>query len=156
MKKNIEDTFVMIKPDGVEKNIVPEVIRRLYEEDLIITEMKSMVLSRKQTDEHYSHLKEEKFYPDMKSFMTSGRVVVMIVNGENAISKVRTLMGNTEDAQRGTIRGDYASKITSYKNVIHGSDSIENANVEIARFFGNEELQIKKTKSIFTKVKKSK
>lgn len=136
MESNKEYTYIMLKPDGVEKNILEEVIKRFINEGLEVAELKKMDLTEEVLREHYAHVVDRPFYPPMEKYMLSGPVVAMIVLGLNAVAKTRELIGATKNAEPGTIRGDYADKIMEHKNVIHGSDSIENAKIEIARFFG--------------------
>ena len=131
-----EKTFVMLKPDCIRRRIVGEVIARIEKKGYSITDAKMTVLSDDFINVHYAHIADKPFFPAIKAYMCSGPVLGMVVCGENAIAGVRTLMGATksEDALAGTIRGDYATS-TSF-NVIHGSDSAENAAIEIQRFFG--------------------
>jgi len=135
MEKNIEYTYVMIKPDGVEKNILNDVIKRFKKLNLEVSNIKKMYLNEKILREHYAHVADRDFYPEMEKQMMSGPVIAMIVKGVDAVSKTRELMGPTKNAKSGTIRGDYGDKLISHKNVIHGSDSVENATIEIARFY---------------------
>ncbi len=101
-----------------------------------IDDIKKIMLSEAQLKEHYAHIAHLPFFPEIVDFMTSGPVIAMIVSGENAVAGVRKIMGATkfEDALAGTIRGDYAPN--TQENLIHGSDSVESAQIEIARFFG--------------------
>ena len=135
--ENIEYTYVMLKPDGVRKNILNEVIRRFNNADLEVLHTKRFTLTKEQLREHYAHVVERDFYPDMEKNMLSGSVIAMIVRGNDAVNKVRTLMGptNSKDALPGTIRGDFGNKEICNQNAIHGSDSVENAKIEIARFY---------------------
>ncbi|MDD2391474.1 MAG: nucleoside-diphosphate kinase [Bacilli bacterium] len=135
MEKNIEYTYIMIKPDGVSQNVMEDVIKRFSLNNLEVSHVKQMKLDEKILREHYAHVVERDFYPEMESHMMSGPVIAMIVKGENAIAKTRELMGPTANAQPGTIRGDYRHPSIVHKNVIHGSDSVENAKIEIARFY---------------------
>lgn len=132
-----EYTYVMLKPDGVKKNLLPEVIKRFKEASLIVDNIKEMQLTENIVKEHYAHLLDKPFYPTLEEYMLSGPVIAMIVEGENAVQKVRTLMGttNSKDALPGTIRGDFGDKTCCTYNVIHGSDSVENAIIEINRFY---------------------
>lgn len=130
-------TYIMVKPDGVEAGLVREIAKRIKEAGLEIVEFDVQKLTGEILDEHYAHVKERDFYPEMKAFMLSNFVVPMIVYGEDAVAKMRELMGptNSNEAAPGTIRGDYGDKEVINKNVIHGADSPENAIIEIERFF---------------------
>jgi nucleoside-diphosphate kinase len=126
----------MLKPDCVKRGLMGEVISRIEKKGFKITSCKMMTLSEEILYEHYAHVADKPFFPAMLEYMTSGPVLAMIVEGENVVKGMRILMGATkyEQAAAGTIRGDYATS-TTY-NVIHGSDSVENAEIEIKRFFG--------------------
>ena len=132
----MERTYVMLKPDAVKRNLIGEIIARIERKGYDIVRMQMMNLEKDLLREHYAHVADKPFYPEMEAYMTSGPVVAMIVEGENVISGVRMLMGATkfEDALPGTIRGDYGQSTTC--NVIHGSDGPETAEIEIRRFFG--------------------
>jgi nucleoside-diphosphate kinase len=131
-----ERTYIMLKPDCVKRGLMGEVISRIEKKGYKITDVKMMRLSEAILREHYAHLADKPFFPDIVAFMTSGPVLGMIVEGENAVTGMRALMGATkfEDMAAGTIRGDYA--FNTGENIIHGSDSKESAEVEIKRFFG--------------------
>ena len=133
-----EYTYIMIKPDGVKKGLTEEIIRRIHRKGYEIKLFDVRKLTEEILDEHYAHVKDRDFYPAMKEFMLSDYVVPMIVYGENAIKGMRELMGPTKcaEAPAGTIRGDFGNKENNSQNVIHGSDSQENALIEIERFFG--------------------
>ena len=133
-----EYTYIMIKPDGVKKGLTEEIIRRINSKGFEIKLFDVRKLTAEILDEHYAHVKDRDFYPAMKEFMLSDYVVPMIVYGENAIKGMRELMGPTKcaEAPAGTIRGDFGNKENNSQNVIHGSDSQENALIEIERFFG--------------------
>ncbi len=132
----MERTYVMLKPDAVQRKLAGQIIHRIEEKGYRIAEIKIMNLSEKILREHYAHVADKPFYPAMEIYMMSGPVWAMIVEGENVIKGMRMLMGATrfEEAFPGTIRGDFAESTT--RNVIHGSDSPENAEIEIRRFFG--------------------
>ncbi|MBP3869965.1 MAG: nucleoside-diphosphate kinase [Faecalicoccus sp.] len=132
----MERTYIMLKPDCVKRGLMGEVISRIEKKGFKITSAKMMTLSEEILYEHYAHVADKPFFPAMLEYMTSGPVLAMIVEGENVVKGMRILMGATkyEEAKAGTIRGDYATS-TTY-NVIHGSDSVENAEIEIKRFFG--------------------
>ncbi|MBR2552415.1 MAG: nucleoside-diphosphate kinase [Erysipelotrichaceae bacterium] len=131
-----ERTYIMLKPDCVKRGLIGEVIARIERRGYRIADMKMINLSEAILREHYAHIADKPFFPETLNYMTSGPVVAMIVEGENAIEGMRLLMGPTRfgAAQPGTIRGDYATS-TTY-NIIHGSDAPETATVEIKRFFG--------------------
>ena len=128
-------TFFMIKPDGVKRNIIGDVVNRVEKEDFVITKMKMMQISTELAEMHYAEHSEKPFFGDLVTFITSGPVVAMQVEGDNAVLAVRELMGatNPADAETGTIRGDLASKLE--ENVVHGSDSEESATRELGLFF---------------------
>lgn len=130
-----EKTYIMLKPDCIKRGLIGEVISRIEKKGYKITDVKMMCLDEKILREHYAHIADKPFFPEIVSYMTSGPVLGMIVEGENAVKGMRILMGATkfEDAVAGTIRGDYA--FCTSENLIHGSDSIKNAEIEIKRFF---------------------
>lgn len=130
-----ERTLSIIKPDAVKKNVVGKIIDRFESNGLKIAAMRKLVLSEKNAQDFYAIHKERPFFRDLVSFMTSGPVVVMVLEGENAVKKNRDLMGETDPkkAAKGTIRADFAESIDA--NAVHGSDSLENAKNEIAFFF---------------------
>lgn len=136
----MEKTLSIIKPDGVSRNIIGEVIRRLEENSIKIIAMKMLHLTKAQAEGFYAVHKERPFFGSLTEFMTSGPVVAMVLEGENVIQKYRELMGatNYKEAAEGTIRKDFATDIE--KNVVHGSDSPETAAFEIAYFFNNLEI----------------
>jgi nucleoside diphosphate kinase len=126
----------MLKPDCVKRGLMGEVISRIERKGYKIVDAKMMNLDEAILKEHYAHLADKPFFPEIVSFMTSGPVLGMIVEGENAVQGMRIIMGATkfEEATAGTIRGDFAHSTS--ENLIHGSDSLENAEIEIKRFFG--------------------
>ncbi|TSA85993.1 nucleoside-diphosphate kinase [Helicobacter mehlei] len=130
-------TLSIIKPDGVKKKIIGKIITRFEEAGLEVVKIKRMHLSVTQAQDFYAIHKDRPFFKDLIAFMTSGDVVVMVLEGEKAVEKNRKLMGATDPkkADPGTIRADFADNIDA--NVVHGSDSKENAQQEIAFFFGN-------------------
>lgn len=132
----MEQTFIMIKSDAVRDRKTGLIIDRIERSGLTIEKMEKCVLDDETVKVHYAHLADKPFFPNLVAFMTSGPVVKMVVSGLSAVSKMRTLMGATNplDAAPGTIRGDFAVDVNA--NVIHGSDSLENAAIEIERFFG--------------------
>ena len=131
----IEKTYIMLKPDCIKRGLLGEVISRIEKKGYRITDAKMLNLDEKILREHYAHIADKPFFQEIVSYMTSGPVLAMIVEGENAVKGMRILMGATkfEEATAGTIRGDYA--FCTSENIIHGSDSIENARIEIKRFF---------------------
>ncbi|MDI3540863.1 Nucleoside diphosphate kinase [Koleobacter methoxysyntrophicus] len=131
----METTFVMIKPDGVKRRIVGEIIHRLEKKGLEIVDIKLLNLSKELAEEHYSEHKGKEFFDQLIEYITSGPVIAMVVKGNNAIQAVRQLMGNTDPikAAPGTIRGDYG--LTIRENLVHGSDSLESSKREISLFF---------------------
>ena len=130
-------TFFMVKPDGVKRNIIGQVINRVEQEGFTISKMKMMNISTELAEEHYGEHKDKPFFQDLVSFITSGPVVAMQVEGEDVVSEVRRIMGatNPSDADAGTIRADFATKLE--ENVVHGSDSEESAERELGLFFNN-------------------
>jgi nucleoside-diphosphate kinase len=132
----IESTLLIIKPDGVRRRLIGEVLRRVEEAGLTIDELRMETIDRATAEEQYGEHRAKPFFVELVEFITSGPVVVARVTGENAISMWRDLMGPTDpaDAPPGTIRGDFASVIT--ENVVHGSDSPESADRELKLFFG--------------------
>lgn len=131
-----ERTYIMLKPDCVRRGLMGEVITRIERKGYKITAMKMMQLDEPILRVHYAHLVDKPFFPELVDYMTSGPVLAMIVEGPGAVAGMRALMGSTkvEDMKAGTIRGDFAN--TTTENIIHGSDSVENAEIEIKRFFG--------------------
>lgn len=136
----IEYTLSIIKPDGVRDNMIGVVTDYFEEAGLEIAAQKMAQLSKEQAEKFYAIHKERPFYNDLVKFMTSGPVVLMVLKGEEAVGVNRAVMGatNPEDAEEGTIRGDLSESID--ENTVHGSDSLENAKIEIAFFFKKEEI----------------
>ncbi len=136
----VQRTFVMIKPDGYSRGLVGEIISRIERKGLRIIGMKLIKMSREQAEKLYSVHRDKSFFKDLVNFVTSGPVVVMVVEGESAVEVMRIMIGPTDGrkAPPGTIRGDYALSIQ--ENVIHASDSPETALYEISLFFKEEEL----------------
>lgn len=136
----MERSFVMIKPDGVQRGLVGEIISRLEKKGLKLVAMKLLRISPELAERHYEAHKGKAFFPGLVSFITSGPAVAMVWEGKNAVSVIRTLMGTTDPqtAAPGTIRGDLALDIGN--NVIHGSDSPESAAREINLFFSAAEI----------------
>jgi len=136
----VQRTLSIIKPDGVEKNVIGEVIKRFETNGIKIAAMKMIHLSKSQAQGFYAVHKERPFFGSLTDFMTSGPIVVMVLEGEDVIAKNRKLMGatNFKEAEEGTIRKEYATDIE--KNVVHGSDAPETAAFEIGYFFNDLEL----------------
>lgn len=132
----MERTYIMLKPDAIKRGLAGRIIDRIEAKGYRIAAIKVMNLNREVLREHYAHVADKPFYPSMEEYMTSGPVWGMIVEGENVVRGMRILIGATkfEEVLAGTIRGDFARSTT--ENVIHGSDSAENAEIEIKRFFG--------------------
>lgn len=131
----MERTYIMLKPDALKRSLIGEIICRIEKKGYKIVDIKMMTLNEAILKKHYSHIADRPFFPEIITYMTSGPVLAMIVEGENAVAGMRILIGATkfEEAVSGTIRGDYA--MSTSENIIHGSDSIENAEIEIKRFF---------------------
>ncbi len=136
----MEQTYLMIKPDGVQRGLCGEILSRFERRGLKIVAMKMMVISKETAENHYGEHKDKPFFPSLITYITSGPVLSMVLEGENAVSICRTIMGKTNSAEAapGTIRGDYA--LVTGMNIIHGSDSIESAKREISIFFKFEEI----------------
>ena len=136
----MEKSFVMIKPDGVQRGLVGEIISRLERKGLKLTGLKLLQIAPELAASHYAEHNDKPFYNELVSFITSGPVVAMTWEGLNAVTVIRSLMGKTNPAEAapGTIRGDLA--LFMGNNVIHGSDSLQSAGREIKLFFCPEEL----------------
>jgi nucleoside-diphosphate kinase len=136
----IERTYAMVKPDGVKRGLVGEVVSRIEKKGFKVVGMKLMQIPRETAERHYGEHQGKPFFEGLVSFITSGPVVAMVIEGENAILEWRKMMGSTnpKDAALGTIRGDFASAID--ENVVHGSDAPATAEKEIGIFFKAEEL----------------
>jgi nucleoside-diphosphate kinase len=134
----VEQTLSIIKPDGVQKNLIGEIYSRFEKAGLQIVAARMMHLTKEQAQGFYAVHKERPFFNDLVAYMTSGPVMVQALSGEDAIAKNREIMGatNPADADPGTIRADFAASIE--ENVVHGSDAAETAAVEIAYFFGDD------------------
>jgi len=136
----VERTFVMIKPDGVKRGLIGEVIRRFENKGFRIVALKMLRMTREQAENLYSPHRDKPFFNSLVNFATSGPVVAMILEGDSAIDVVRLMIGATDGrkAAPGTIRGDYALDIE--KNIIHASDSKENYEREYRIFFSDKEI----------------
>ncbi len=136
----MEQTLSIIKPDAVKKNVIGKILARFEEAGLRIAATKKIQLSKADAEAFYAIHAERPFFADLVEFMISGPVVVTILEGEDAVAKNRELMGatNPKEAAAGTIRADFAESIDA--NAVHGSDSLENAEIEIAFFFARREI----------------
>lgn len=135
-----ERTLSIIKPDAVAKGVIGKILDRFESNGLRVAALKKLHLSKAQAGEFYAVHKERPFFKDLVEFMTSGPVVVSVLEGDNAVAKNRELMGatNPKEAKAGTIRADFAQSIDA--NAVHGSDSLDNAKIEIEFFFKNDEI----------------
>lgn len=136
----MEKTFLMVKPDGVQRNLVGEITKRFEQKGFKLAGAKLMIISEELAKKHYSEHKERPFFGELVDFITSGPVFAMVWEGEGVISIARDMMGKTnpQEAAAGTIRGDFG--VTVGKNVIHGSDSTESAEREMNLFFDEKEV----------------
>lgn len=136
----MEKTFLMVKPDGVQRNLIGEIVSRFEKKGFNLVGAKLMTVSKELAENHYGEHKERPFFGELVDFITSGPVFAMVWEGENVISTARTMMGatNPKDAAPGTIRGDFGVQVGM--NVIHGSDSPESAEREMSLFFNQEEV----------------
>ena len=137
---SIEQTLSIIKPDATKRNLTGKINSKLEDSGLKIIAQKRILLSKTQAEDFYKVHQERPFYNDLVKFMISGPVVVQVLEGENAVSKNREVMGatNPEEADDGTIRKEFAESLEA--NSVHGSDSLENAKIEISFFFSQIEL----------------
>ncbi|WP_202320124.1 nucleoside-diphosphate kinase [Archaeoglobus neptunius] len=136
----MERTFVMVKPDGVQRGLVGEVVSRLERKGLKLVGMKMLWIKKELAENHYAEHKEKPFFSALVDYITSGPVVAMVVEGRNAIKVVRNLVGATNPAEAavGTIRGDFGLDVG--RNIVHASDSPESAEREISLFFRDDEI----------------
>lgn len=136
----MEKTFLMVKPDGVQRNLVGEIVKRFEAKGFKLAGAKLMVISNELAEQHYGEHKEKPFFGELVDFITSGPVFAMVWEGENVITTARSMMGKTNpsEAAPSTIRGDFG--VTVGKNIIHGSDSSESAEREISLFFKESEI----------------
>jgi nucleoside-diphosphate kinase len=136
----MEKTFLMVKPDGVQRNLIGEIVSRFEKKGFQLAGAKLMSIPVELAEQHYGEHKERPFFGELVEFITSGPVFAMVWQGENVIATARQMMGSTnpKDALPGTIRGDFG--VTVGKNIIHGSDSPESAVREIGLFFSEAEL----------------
>jgi nucleoside-diphosphate kinase len=140
MEKQMEQTLSIIKPDAVKKGVIGKILDRFESNGLRVVATKKIQLSKEDAQKFYAVHCERPFFNDLVEFMISGPVVVSVLEGENAVLKNRDLMGatNPKEAAAGTIRADFAENIDA--NAVHGSDSLENAKIEIEFFFAKREL----------------
>ncbi|MBD5175809.1 MAG: nucleoside-diphosphate kinase [Bacteroidales bacterium] len=136
----MEQTLVILKPSAVERRLIGRIIERIENRGLIITGMKMMQLDEKILRQHYAHLVDRPFFPSIVASMTASPVIVMCLKGVDVVNVFRTMTGSTNgrNAAPGTLRGDFC--VSGQENIVHASDSPENAQIEINRFFRPEEL----------------
>jgi len=136
----MEKTLIILKPDCMEQRHVGNVLGRFEKAGFSIVGCKMTLLSAKILREHYAHVADLPFYPEIERFMSSRPVIVLALQGHSVVAKVRDLLGPTDSrkAPKGTIRGDFGTEMM--KNVVHASDSVENAQIELARFFSPGEI----------------
>lgn len=141
----MERTFLMVKPDGVQRGLIGEIVSRFEKKGFQLVNAKLMTVSRELAQKHYDELKDKPFFGELVDFITSGPVFAMIWEGNNVISVARAMMGKTNPAEAapGTIRADYAVSVGM--NIIHGSDSPENAKREIDLWFHGEAVEYDRT-----------
>ena len=134
----IEKTFLMVKPDGVERQVIGDIVDRFERRGFVMKGAKLMVIPTELAEKHYAEHAERPFFGELVEFITSGPVFAMVWEGENVIKLARSMMGATkpEESNPGTIRGDYATTVSH--NIIHGSDSLASAEREIGLFFGED------------------
>jgi nucleoside-diphosphate kinase len=139
-----ETTLVLFKPDAIQKNVVGQVLARFQEQGFIVRGIKMMTLSDEILAEHYSHIADKPFFPQVRGFMQETPVIALALEGDSVIASVRDLLGPTDSLQAaaGTIRGDFGSKDgdSKMRNICHASDSVEAAAAELKRFFAAGEV----------------
>lgn len=136
----MERTLIIVKPDAVQRGLTGEIIKRFEQRGLLIIGMKFMQVSRELAEKHYDIHRERPFFADLVNYITSSPVVVIALEGTDAVAAARNTIGKTKpsEADAGTIRGDFALEIG--RNLVHGSDSIENGQLEVSNFFADNEL----------------
>jgi len=136
----VQRTLVLVKPDGVQRGLVGEIISRLERKGLKIVALKMLHMDRAMAERHYDVHRDKPFFSSLVDFITSGPVIAAVIEGENAVGVVRQTMGETDPLQSapGTIRGDFGLEVQ--ENLVHGSDSKENAQEEISLFFSDKEI----------------
>lgn len=137
---NEEKSLIIIKPDAIQRNLVGEIINRFERKGLKIVGIKMMSIEDTLLEEHYAHIKDKPFFSGVRNFMKSCPVIVVAVTGIKAVSAIRLIVGPTKawEADAGSIRGDYS--LSTQSNIVHASDSIESGEVEVKRFFTEEEI----------------
>ena len=140
LKMSKETTLVLFKTDCVQNKLVGEILNRFEKEEFTIRGMKMIQLSTELLEEHYSHIADRPFFPEIVEFMQASPVIALALEGDDAVARVRDLLGptNSDEAEKGTIRGDFG--VGTMKNVCHASDSVESANTELDRFFNKSEI----------------
>ena len=135
-----ETTLVLFKTDCVQNKLVGEILNRFEKEQFTIRGMKMIELSTELLEEHYSHVADRPFFPEIVNFMQASPVIALALEGDDVVSRVRELLGptNSDEAEKGTIRGDFG--VGTMKNICHASDSVESAETELDRFFKQNEL----------------
>jgi len=136
----MEKTLILLKPNAIERELIGEVVHRFERKGLKLVGLKMMQLSKELLKEHYAHLVEKPFYPDLEEFMMSTPVIALCIEGVDCVNQVRKIVGvtNSNEADIGTIRGDLGNDVAL--NLIHASDSLESAEIEIKRFFMESEI----------------
>lgn len=136
----VERTLILVKPDGVERGLIGEIVGRFERKGLRVAALKLMRFTAEMAERHYAEHVDKPFFPELKSFITSGPTAAMVIEGDEVIALSRKMMGATKfmDAEPGTIRGDLAFSLT--ENLVHGSDSPESAAREIPIFFSDDEI----------------
>ena len=131
----MEKTLSIVKPDGVKRGLIGEILKRYEKKNLQIINLKMVVADKEILEKHYEEHKEKSFFNDLMKYMCSGEIVLIEIQGEDAVEVVRKINGETNPlkAEMGTIRGDFSNSVT--ENIVHGSDSVENAKQEIALWF---------------------
>lgn len=144
MEEKFEKSLIIMKPDTVQRNLVGEIITRFERKGLKIIGLKMMTIADTVVEEHYAHIKDKPFFPGIKDFMQSCPVIVMALEGVNAVSAIRLIVGPTKgyEADAGSIRGDFS--LSTQSNIVHASDTVENGLSEVKRFFNEDELFIYK------------
>ena len=139
-KMSKETTLVLFKTDCVQNKLVGEILNRFEKEQFTIRGMKMIELSTELLEEHYSHVADRPFFPEIVNFMQASPVIALALEGDDVVSRVRELLGptNSDEAEKGTIRGDFG--VGTMKNICHASDSVESAETELDRFFNQNEL----------------
>ncbi|MEI8174943.1 MAG: nucleoside-diphosphate kinase [bacterium] len=139
-KIKYEKSLIILKPDALQRNLVGEMIARFERKGLKITGIKMMSIKDALLEEHYSHIKDKPFFPGIRDFMKSSPVIAMVLEGINAVSAIRLIVGPTKawEANAGTIRGDFS--LSTQSNIVHASESFEAGEIEVKRFFNKEEI----------------